>query len=160
MNWKWVLPIAILLLPACSDVSTTLPDGAACQGVYCDRPFLDALGMDPFYQKYVDAGGIPVISSEKVLDPALLQAREIVEKMLVHRPDIREVMVANGAYVGIMARTEVTTDIPEHRHLANDPNTDWNKRARGLGGAPNNPITTAGEATHEAALGQGLWADT
>ena len=118
MNRKWVILIAVLFLPACSDDSTTLPDGAACQGVYCDRPFLDALGMDPFYQKYVDAGGIPVIS------------------------------------------TEVTTEIPEHRHLANDPNTDWNKRARGLGGAPNYPITTAGEATYEAALDQGLWADT
>jgi len=54
-------------------------------------------------------------------------------------------MINRGAYVGIMARTEVTTDIPEHAHLANDPDTDWNQRARSLGGTPNNPITTAGE---------------
>jgi alpha-glucosidase len=28
----------------------------------------------------------------------------------------------------------MTTDVPEQRHLKNDPKTDWDKRARGLGG--------------------------
>jgi hypothetical protein len=155
-----------------------------------------------FYQKYLDASGIPVISSEGVDDQALVMAKNIVEQMLSHREDVHAAMVERGAYVGIMARDEVTTDIPEHAHLANDPNTDWNQRARGLGGTPGNPITTAGEenllclagdrydgesilvhefahAVHligidaveptvhetlqqmlDAALSQGLWADT
>jgi hypothetical protein len=98
-----------------------------------------------FYQKYLDAEGIPVIGSEKVDDAALVMAAEVVVQMLAHRADVHAAMEARGAYVGIMAHDEVTTDIPEHAYLANDSNTDWNQRARGLGGTPNNPITTAGE---------------
>ena len=40
------------------------------------------LGLDPFYKKYVDAHGIPVATSEKVPDAALLMARDIVQFML------------------------------------------------------------------------------
>ncbi|MCY4398322.1 MAG: hypothetical protein OXE96_03115 [Gemmatimonadetes bacterium] len=118
---------------------------ATCTAPLCDRAALDAFGAHPFYKKYVDANGIPVISSENVEDRALLVAKEIVEQMLAHREDVHAAMVTHGAYVGIMSRDEVTTDIPEHSHLANDPDVDWNQRARGLGGTPANPITTAGE---------------
>ena len=122
-----------------------VPEGPVCNTPLCDRVALDALGVDLFYRKYVDASGIPVIGSEKVEDRALLVAKEIVEEMLAHREDVHAAMETRGAYVGIMSRDEVTTDIPEHRHLANDPNVDWNQRARGLGGTPARPITTAGE---------------
>ena len=37
--------------------------------------------------------------------------------MLSKRPDLREAMVAANYRVGIMAQTEMTTDIPEHRNL-------------------------------------------
>src|SRR5688572_5096376 len=51
------------------------------------------LGYDPaFYKKYVDAIGIPIISSDKVPDRALLMARDIVVYMLANRPDIRREM--------------------------------------------------------------------
>ena len=40
------------------------------------------LELDPFYKKYVDAHGIPVVTSEKVPDAALLMARDIVQFML------------------------------------------------------------------------------
>jgi len=133
-----------LLLTSCGDGSAG-PEGPICETPLCDRAALDAMGKHPFYQKYVDAAGVPVISSEKVVDEALLIAERIVEEMLAFRDDLRQEMIARGAYVGIMARTEVTTDIPEHAHLANDPDTDWDQRARGLGGTPGNPITTAGE---------------
>src|SRR4051812_11392965 len=46
-----------------------------------------ALGLDAFYQKYVDAGGIPVTTSARVPDTALLIARDIVTAMLAERPD-------------------------------------------------------------------------
>jgi len=133
-----------VLFGSCSD-GPTAPKGPVCDTPLCNRAVLDARGFDPFYQKYVNAGGVPVISSEKVEDQALMVAKEIVERMLEFRPDVRQAMVNGGAYVGIMARTEVTTDIPEHAYLANDPNTDWDQRARGLGGTPGNPITTAAE---------------
>lgn len=140
-----LLPLLLaFLLGSCSD-GPAAPEGPVCNTPLCDREPLDALGVDPFYQKFVDASGIPVISSEKVEDEALLVAREIVQEMLGYRPDVREAMISRRAYVGIMGRNEVTTDIPEHAHLANDPDTDWNQRARGLGGTPGNPITTAGE---------------
>lgn len=137
---------AVLAGFACGEAAVEpVPEGPACGTPLCNRTALDALGVDPFYQKYVEANGIPVISSERVEDRALLVAREIVEEVLAHRSDVLGAMQTRGAYVGIMSRDEVTTDIPEHRHLANDPSIDWNQRARGLGGTPGNPITTAGE---------------
>jgi hypothetical protein len=122
----------------------------------------DSLHVDPFYKKYTDAAGIAVLSSDKVPDAALLVARDIVVHMLANRPDIREAMVAERWRVGVMAQSESTTDIPEHRHLKKpgiEEVTDverahydkiakltdkqyWDKRARGLGG---NPTTCAEE---------------
>ena len=120
-----------------------------------------AFGYDPaFYKKYVDAHGIPVISSDKVPDAALLVARDIVVFMLGNRPDIRREMITRKFRVGVMAVTEMTTDIPEQRdrkkpalddraldatasartttsRAASAAMTDkeyWDRRARGLGG--------------------------
>ncbi len=143
--------VALLLLGACGGGDTpTKPDDnvqppPACSGLYCDRARLDQLGLDSFYEKVLDSQGIPVVSSAKVSDAALEKADEIVEMMLSARVDVHTAMVDGGAYVGVMAPSEVTTDIPEHAHLKNDPNTDWDRRARGLGGTPSNPITTVGE---------------
>ena len=49
--------------------------------------------LDPFYQKYADAMGITILSSEKAPDTALLVARDIVIHMLAKRPDLRAEMV-------------------------------------------------------------------
>lgn len=125
------------------------------------------LDVDPFYKKYTDALGIPILSSEKVPDGALLVAWDIVIAMLTKRPDLRQEMIRKKMRVGVMAQSEVTTDIPEHRHrkkpARDDPRltpaeranydrpggigsmTDkeyWDRRARGLGG---NPTTCAEE---------------
>src|ERR1700731_1226438 len=40
------------------------------------------LSLDTFYKKYTDAWGIPIVSSQKVPDDALLVARDIVNYML------------------------------------------------------------------------------
>jgi len=115
-----------------------------------------SLGLDPFYQKFVDAGGIPVIASAKVPDTALLIARDIVLAETANRPDLRRAMASGGARVGVMAIDEGTMDIPEQRNwkkpALDDPRltqcerknydkiaamTDaqyWNGRARGMGG--------------------------
>src|SRR5260370_31282777 len=74
------------------------------------------LGFDPFYKKYADALGIPILSSEKVPDAALLVARDIVIHMLSKRPDLRQDMIATNMRVRFMALSESTTDIPAHRH--------------------------------------------
>jgi hypothetical protein len=115
-----------------------------------------ALHLDPFYARYLDAGGIPVVASARVPPEALTRARDIVLAMLAHRPDLRRQLVADGARVGIIAADEAITDLPEHRGWRKPTHDDprltacelkhyseiaamsdrdyWNGRARGIGG--------------------------
>lgn len=120
-------------------------------------PIPPGVSLDPFYKKHTDALGIPIVSSEKVPDAALLVARDIVIHMLAKRPDVREALVARKMRVVVMAQSESTTDLPEQRNWKkpgpNDPRltqrerdnyeqgigrmTDkeyWDRRARGMGG--------------------------
>ena len=55
-----------------------------------------SLDLDPFYRKYLDAEGIPVVASSNVDDAELYHAREIILAMLANRPDILAAMAANG----------------------------------------------------------------
>lgn len=105
----------------------------------------DSLGLDPFYTKYLDAHGIPVISSDNVPDEALIKVMTVVNWMMQDMPDVREKMISYHGRVGIMSEDEVTTDIPEHAFLANDTLINWDERARGLGGTIDVPITTCAE---------------
>jgi hypothetical protein len=103
----------------------------------------DELKLDKFYQKHVDAGGLPVVGSEKVSDHALAEAAWIVGKMLNGREDILKAMRANKVRVVVMAATEFTTDVPEHSKLT--PKQYWDRRARGLGATRQNPCVSCGE---------------
>jgi hypothetical protein len=69
-----------------------------------------------FYAKFASADGIPVIASAKVPDEALLVTRDIIRHMLLKRPDLRANIIQRGGRVGVMAVTEMTTDIPEQRN--------------------------------------------
>jgi hypothetical protein len=128
-----------------------------------------ALELDPFYKKYVDAHGIPVVTSNKVPDAALLLARDIVQFMLANRPDLRKELIRKKWKLAIMAETELTYDIPEHRKYRLLPKIDderltpqqrenynkpggvgtqtgeqyWNARGRGFGGEPDGENTTS-----------------
>jgi len=118
-----------------------------------------ALALDPFYKKYADAKGIPVVASEKVEDAAVLLARDIVNYMLQKRPDIRAVMVRRNSRLLIMDISEGETDLPERRTMRKPAFEDrrltqgerdryylpggiasmtdkqyWDGRARGMGG--------------------------
>lgn len=104
------------------------------------------LGLDSFYKKYVNANGIHIISSHKVPDEALWTARKIIIFLIDQLPDeIRDQLISVNTRVGIMARYEGTTDIPEHAHLVNDTSLNWDVRARGLGGSLRTPLTTCAE---------------
>lgn len=141
-NFRWI-PLA-LLLAAAAPASTITPPPPA-------------LRADPFYAKHIAAAGIPILSSAKVPDAALLAAHAIVTGMLAHRPDLAAEIARAGTRVAIMAEDEFTTDLPEQRHWTrpgrDDPRltrcerihydarigalTDrqyWNARARGMGG--------------------------
>ncbi len=115
----------------------------------CDAPVGPppaSLGFDRFYVKYLDADGLPVIGSNKVSDAAVRQACRIARKMLSFRADVRAQMKVHGARLSVMSRAEVTTDVPEHADLYTAfPGTDWNTRARGLGGTVARPATSCAE---------------
>lgn len=104
---RWLLLAGVMaVLPAC----TAAPE----------RPPV-ALRLDPFYQKYADAGGIPITTSGRVPDKVVFVARDLVDDMLIHRPDLRAELIRQGARVGVMSVDETTTDLPEQ--------SDWKKPA-------------------------------
>jgi alpha-glucosidase len=106
----------------------------------------DSLGYDPFYTKYVDVNGIPLISSWRVPDSAFVAAHRTLYAMTSMLPKaVLDSMVGRGTRVAIMGRYEGTTDIPEHRHLVNDTALNWDLRARGLGGDLELPLTSCAE---------------
>jgi hypothetical protein len=104
-----------------------------------------SLGLDPFYAKYLDAGGIPVLASSQTGDTALRAACTIVAHMVSKRDDVRQAMIANGSLVAVIAKSEVTTDIPEYRDLYTAfPSSDWNSM-RGVGATMARPVSSCGE---------------
>src|SRR5262245_42776862 len=84
-----------------------------------------------FYKKHVDYKGFAILSSAKVSDAALLEARYLIDKLLGERDDILQAMIKAGCRFMVMAPTEMTTDVPEQRHW---DKAYWDKRARGMGG--------------------------
>lgn len=105
-----------------------------------------SLALDPFYEMYCDANGIPVLSSSIVPDDAIQLVRFQALEMLKIRPLVAAAMIQRNTRIAIMADTEVTTDIPEHSDLYTAfPGTDWDFRARGLGATPARPASSAAE---------------
>ena len=104
------------------------------------------LNLDPFYKKYVNANGIHIVGSWRVPDSAFHAAYKTITAITGLLPvEVLESMVSRNTRVGIMARYEGTTDIPEHAHLAKDTTLNWDVRARGLGGTLRNPLNTCAE---------------
>jgi len=97
------------------------------------------MGLNPFYKKYLDCGGIAVISSEKVDDRAFYRLRKLLDKMLESRPDVRKALIEDGVRYIIIAAQEQVTDIPEYADM--EPKDFWNERSRGFGGR----VTSCGE---------------
>lgn len=63
------------------------------------------LGLDSFYKKYVDAEGIPVISSWRVPDEALIKVAQMLEFFMNNLPDeVTANLLKNKIRVGILAR--------------------------------------------------------
>ena len=105
-----------------------------------------ALNLDPFYKKYMNVNGIHVISSWRVPDSCFYAAYLTIKALTDMLPgEVLESMTSRDTRIGIMARYEGTTDIPEHAYLANDTSLNWDVRARGLGGTLDLPLTTCAE---------------
>ncbi|MET0343921.1 MAG: hypothetical protein ABW252_23100 [Polyangiales bacterium] len=117
--------------------ATPAADGAACQTV---GPVPDEvrtrLRLDAFYTKYIDANGLPVLSSAKPDDRALKLACVLLNDVLRKRDDVRQALIRNRARFAIIGRNEGTAEIPEYGYR-NRPQADIdyiNRRARGMAG--------------------------
>lgn len=165
------IPIMVMFFFSCSGTKSQstaalpekLPQSGEALVLNYEQAMITALpvslGLDPFYKKYTDAFGIPVVSSEKVPGAALLMARDIVNYMLMKRMDVRKTLINRGARVLVMAQMEMETDLPERSDWKKPAKDDrrltlrerenydksggiasmsdkeyWNQRARGMGG--------------------------
>ena len=102
-------------------------------------PVPESLKLEPFYKKHLDCAGIPIDTSERVADAALVRAGELISLMLAGRPDVRAAMIKSGVRFAIIGANEQTTDIPEYSNM--EPKAYVNERARGFGGV----MTSCGE---------------
>lgn len=105
-----------------------------------------ALKLDPFYKKYMNVNGIHVVSSWRVPDSCFYAAYVTIKSLTDLLPaDVMRSLTDRQTRIGIMARYEGTTDIPEHAYLAKDTSLNWDLRARGLGGTLEMPFSTSAE---------------
>lgn len=104
---------------------------------------VETLQLDPFYQKHVSAGGLPVVSSAAVSDAAVLEAAYLIQRMLAHRPELFEKLVQSRVRFTVLGVQELTTQVPEYRDLM--PKNYWDRRARGLGATAERPSVSCGE---------------
>ena len=76
----------------------------------------DSLGLDPWYKKYVDVNGIPLCSSWRCPDSALVAGHNTLWAMTSMLSDeVMDALRKAGTRVTMMGRYEGTTDVPEQR---------------------------------------------
>ena len=146
---------AVLLLPLVAPVVSAEDDAPAAAPVPAPTPaeelkvgpvpdeVRERFKLDPFYTKYLDAGGMPVVCSAKVSDAGLREAAYLIRSMLARRDDVLKSLADNNVRFAVMSPDEQTTDIPEHSDLT--PKKYWDARARGLGPTPQRPAVSCGE---------------
>ena len=150
MRTKTILSLSLVLMALTSCKQTQQQDVVETETLDIPECIVstppDSLHLDPFYKKYVDVNGIPLISSWRVPDSAFVAAHRTLYAMTKMLPEaVLDSMVHRGTHVAIMARYEGTTDIPEHHYLINDTSLNWDVRARGLEGTLEIPLTSCAE---------------
>lgn len=128
----------------------TIAEEPAQPAVLAETPTITtppaALKLDPFYKKYMNVNGIHVVSSWRVPDSCFHAAYVSIKALTDLLPqEVLESLTSRNTRIGIMARYEGTTDIPEHAWLAKDTTLNWDVRARGLGGTLEMPFSTSAE---------------
>jgi hypothetical protein len=146
VSYLAVVVSAAVLIAGCSDGTRYI--GSNAEPAACDapRPPPPELALDEFYTKYVDARGIPVVSSASVSDLALDRACDIAVHVLGKREDVRAPLVRNGMRVAVIGHDQVMTDIPEYRDLYSAfPELDWDRDARSVGATLERPVSSVAE---------------
>lgn len=110
-------------------------------------PVPSTLGLSSFYAKYLDAEGLPIVSSSKVPDAALYRVRYMVRQMLSRMPSVRAKLKTHKMRVVVMSTSEVTSNVPEFNgtigtHTADGRHID---EVRGFGGTLTIPVTLCAE---------------
>lgn len=110
---------------------TDAPDAVSnCEVTTVPAAVRQRLNLSNFYQKYADADGLPIVTSNNPPDEALIRACELVKEMTMERDDVRQALIRNKVHFTIIGINEKTTDIPEYSMFPDY----YNVRARGLGG--------------------------
>src|SRR4051812_29131206 len=77
--------------------------------------------LDPpekgFFAKTLSFHGIPIKAPKEVAGEALIAAYERLSMMLSNQPAVISNLVTAGAELHIIGREQMTSDLPEHRHL-------------------------------------------
>ena len=143
--WVWLVGAATLAA-ACDGKTVNM--GAHTPFAGCtDEPTAPPadLGLAPFYAKYLDGYGTPVVSSDKVSDEALVRACRITGNFVSVHEEVRTALANFHHRVAVLAEDEQTTDIPEYVDLYQDfPDTDWNAY-RAVSATPQLPVTSTDE---------------
>ncbi len=90
-----------------------------------------------FFSKRLDYEGIPIKAHRDVADEALWAGRQRLEMMLDKVPSVRRRLRAAGAELHIIGRNQVTSDLPDYRHMRGKPfagKQTVDERTRGFGG--------------------------
>src|SRR5437588_134791 len=74
-----------------------------------------------FFAKKLDCLGIPIKASDVVADEALYEARNRLKRMLEHLPNAVKNLVDAGAELHVIGKSQVTSDLPEWRHMKGKP---------------------------------------
>ena len=90
--------------------------------------------LDPFYEQWINVGGLPVVASAKVNPYAVKEAAWLIEKMVGHRPDLLRAMVENKVRFVVIGYAEMTTQIPEYSDYRSA--FYYDRRVRGIAGHP------------------------
>src|SRR5688572_21416382 len=136
MTYSCCLAAVVAFVPiwAClaEEGAERLADETAPQVTAVSAEVRDKFKLDPFYQKQIEYRGYFILSSKKVPDEALLEARYLISQILAGRDDILQALIERDCRFTVMAPDEMTTDVPEQRDMT--PKDYWDRRARGLGG--------------------------
>jgi toxin lethal factor len=102
--------------------------------------------QEDFFAKSVSYQGIAIKAPKEVVDEALFAAYDRLDSLLSHQPIVTSNLVSAGAELHIIGREQVTSDLPEHRHLKGKKLEQYHgltvdERTRGLGGL----LTSCGE---------------
>ncbi len=107
------------------------------------------LRLPAYYQKYVDASGVPVVANSTVSDSALLKMKYIIDTMLQKDAFVRQQLIARLRRVLIIPKNDGMTSLPEYAQLDQTnpiPGSTWNQRAQGVGWTEALPYASCSEA--------------